>query len=34
MAGFVERGRLPRGRRFAHRRDDVIPMSLLFENEP
>ncbi len=34
MAGFVERGRRPRGRKVADRRDNVILMSLLFENEP
>jgi ribosomal protein S18 acetylase RimI-like enzyme len=32
-AGFVERGRLPRGRKALGRYDDVILMSILFEGE-
>jgi ribosomal protein S18 acetylase RimI-like enzyme len=32
--GFVERGRLPKGRKANGRYDDVILMSILFGNEP
>jgi ribosomal protein S18 acetylase RimI-like enzyme len=32
--GFVERGRLPKGRKANGRYDDVILMSILFEGEP
>jgi ribosomal protein S18 acetylase RimI-like enzyme len=32
--GFVERGRLPRGRKAGDRYDDVILMSLIFESQP
>jgi ribosomal protein S18 acetylase RimI-like enzyme len=32
--GFVERGRLPRGRKVGDRYDDVIVMTLIFGNEP